>query len=183
MAKTALKLLTTAPNTSSPPVPKQPKPRAKRTRKPKQVAAAPVTGRDYHTVELVVTTALYLAAQARAKEQGDDMAHVGRRILYAAMERDPIGPAPVEPNTAPEETTVKRKYQFDHLAYEPLVVPNVSKTRDNTRGKDAPYKNYRFRVPIAEHHRIRDAIVGVPGQTVTHVLEAGLQHFVNTGSY
>ena len=183
MAKTALDLLPKAKTTA--PVPAQRKPRAKRepkaktTKTPRPVAPT----RDYHTFELVVPMALYTRAQSRAKAVGDDMAHVGRRILYAALERDPVGPAPIEPNVPPEETSVKRKYQFDNLAYEPLVIPNVAKTRDNTRGPNAPYKNYRFRVPIIEYHKILNAIVGVPGQTVTHVLEAGLQHFVATGSY
>jgi hypothetical protein len=180
MTKTALRLLPQV--TDSTPVTQQRKPRAKRKPKSKTTSPAPTT-RDYHTVELVVPTDLYRMAQAQARNFGNDMAHVGRGILFAAMERDPVGPAPVPDNTVPEETSVKRKYGFEHLAYTPLVIPNVAKTRDNTRGTNAPYKNYRFRMPLEQYHRVRDAIVGVPGQTVTHVLEAGLQHFVSTGSY
>jgi len=182
MTKTALDLLPKAQPAK--PLPGQRQPRAKREPKPKAAKTPrPVAPeRPYHTFELVVPTALYVRAKSKAKSVGDDMAHVGRHILYAALNRDPVGPAPV-PEFVPGPTDVKRKYQFENLAYEPLVIPNVAKTRDNTRGPGAPYKNYRFRVPIAEYHRIRNAIVGVPGQTVTHVLEAGLQHFVATGSY
>jgi len=181
MTKTALDLLPKV-KTPAPAVPAQPRQRAKR--KPKASKSTPaVNSRDYHTVELVVPMDLYLKAQAQAKTYGNDMAHVGRGILFAAVERNPVGPAPVPENVAPEATSVKRKYDFKHLEYEPLVIPNVAKTRDNTRGPNPPYKNYRFRVPLEQYGRVRDAIVGVPGQTVTHVLEAGLQHFVATGSY
>lgn len=187
MTKTALDLLPKAKPTAAT-VPAQPRQRAKRTAKPKtrKAKASESDERDYHTVELVVPMDLYLDAQRQAKHRGDDMAHVGRGILFAAMERDPVGPAPAEedePESAPVETTVKRKYQFDKLAYDPLVVPNAAKTRENTRGPNPPYKNYRFRVPREQYQHIRDAIVGVPGQTVTHVLEQGLLRFVKTGSY
>jgi hypothetical protein len=191
MTKTALDLLSKA-KSAAPPVPKQSRTRTKKAAASKSSEPDTSDERTYHTVELVVPMELYRAAKARADEQSKetehlgrrvDMAYVGRRILFAAMDRDPVGPAPVEPDKAPEQTSVKRKYDFDHLAYEPKVIPNVAKTRDNTRGSDAAYKNYRFRMPKVDYLRIRDAIVGVPGQTVTHVLEAGLQHFANTGSY
>lgn len=144
--------------------------------------AEPVSGAvpAYKTVELIIPMELYRRAQFKAQCLGEDMAHVARRILYAAVERDPVGPAPAEDPTPPPDT---EDGMHGGLSYTPNVVPGAVKTRDNTRGEDAAYKNFRFRVPRHRYPVIKAQIVGVPGQTVTHVLEQGLLRYAATGIY
>lgn len=134
---------------------------ATETRKRKTAKEEP----DYFTVEVVITNRLYKDAKRAADALGEDMAHVARRILYTAAEH----PADYDPDA------------------KPMVVEGVSKTRENTRGEDPPYKNFRFRVPRAIYPKVRDGIVGPEehptGITITQTLEAGFLRYISTSGY